>query len=122
MNQPIDPARPSRLRGPARAVRRVLAPAALELEGETARRLHQMEALHAQVQELEGRVRALEERLAHYDQLAATVRDLEDGLHESRRLNLRVAELTDVVTELVLPLHDREVDASVLRSLRPDTL
>jgi hypothetical protein len=26
------------------------------------------------------------------------------------------------VTELVLPLHDREIDPSMLRSLRPDTL
>jgi hypothetical protein len=46
---------------------------------------------------------------------------LEDGLHEARRLNLRIAELTDVVTEIVLPLHHRDIDAGRIADLAPDT-
>ena len=48
-------------------------------------------------------------------------RSLDAILHEARRLNLRIAELTDLVTELVLPLHDREIDPALLDRLRPDT-
>jgi hypothetical protein len=36
------------------------------------------------------------------------VRDLKDAVHENRRLNRRVAELTDVVAELLVPLADRD--------------
>jgi uncharacterized protein DUF6752 len=46
---------------------------------------------------------------------------LEDGLHEARRLNLRIAELTDVVTEIVLPLHHRDIDAGRVADLASDT-
>lgn len=48
--------------------------------------------------------------------------DVEMGLVEERRLNLRIAELTDVVTELVLPLHGRDIDPSVIGRLADDTL
>lgn len=34
----------------------------------------------------------------------------------------RIAELTDIVTELVLPLHDREIDAERLRPVSAETL
>lgn len=36
------------------------------------------------------------------------LRDLKDAVHENRRLNRRIAELTDVVTELLVPLADRD--------------
>ncbi|TYL45448.1 hypothetical protein FXB39_18360 [Nocardioides sp. BGMRC 2183] len=46
------------------------------------------------------RVRDLEERVAQ----------LESEIAELRRHHLRVAELADVMTELVLPLADRDPD------------
>ena len=36
------------------------------------------------------------------------LRDLEAAVHENRRLQRRVAELTDVVAELLLPVADRD--------------
>ncbi len=36
------------------------------------------------------------------------IRDLKDAVHENRRLNRRVAELTDVVAELLVPIADRD--------------
>ena len=48
-----------------------------------------------------GRDRALEE-------LTARVASLEDEIRECRRQQLRVAELTDVVQELLLPLSQRD--------------
>jgi predicted nuclease with TOPRIM domain len=122
MTAPEPAARYSRMRGPVRAVRRVLAPAALELEGEARRLFDENAQLRAGLEETSDRLRAAEERLAGLDRLAEQVAELRDGLHEARRLNLRVAELTDLVTELVLPLHDREIDPGVLRSLRADSL
>jgi len=44
--------------------------------------------------------------------LPAWLRDLREAVHENRRLNRRVAELTDLVTELMVPLARRE-DAEV---------
>jgi uncharacterized coiled-coil DUF342 family protein len=84
--------------------------------------MQEFDELGARVRELEERLRALEERLEHHGRLERAVAELGDGLHEARRLNLRIAELTDLVTELVLPLHDREIDPALLRSLRPETL
>jgi hypothetical protein len=55
-----------------------------------------------------GRHRRLDERL----------RELEEAVQENRRLNRRVAELTDLVTELVVPLARRdeaEVEALLQR-------
>ena len=40
--------------------------------------------------------------------LPAWVRDLREAVHENRRLNRRVAELTDVVAELLVPIADRD--------------
>lgn len=54
--------------------------------------------------------------------LLARIEELEEGVHEARRLNIRIAELTDIVTELVLPLHDREIDAERLRPVSAETL
>jgi predicted nuclease with TOPRIM domain len=49
------------------------------------------------------------------DRLARRVEVLDADLDEARRLNVRLAELTDLVTEVVLPLHDREIDIDRLR-------
>ena len=38
----------------------------------------------------------------------ARVAALEDEVQENRQLNRRIAELTDVVTELLIPLADRD--------------
>lgn len=40
--------------------------------------------------------------------LAQRVADLEDEMQESRRLNRRLAELMDVVEELLVPLSQRD--------------
>lgn len=93
-------------------IRRAVAPASLEQTGAT-------ERLGLLVAELQARVGALEARQADVEE---RLQRTHEGLQESRRLNVRVAELTDVVTELVLPLHDREIDATRLGTLRPDTI
>lgn len=122
MNARHDPDRSAHPRGPVHAVRRALAPAALELQGEAARLGDENAALRQRVDELEQRLHAAESALEQVDQLAGAVADLRDGLHQERRLSLRLAELTDLVTELVLPLHDRQIDPDVLARLRPDSL
>ena len=138
---PETPAPRRRLAAPVRVVRRVLAPAGLELEGQLASLRQELADLRAaddevraelalereRAGELTGRLARLEEALGGPDgqslrELASEVTRLREGLHEERRLQLRVAELTDLVTELVLPLHDREIDPAALRRLRPDTL
>ena len=57
---------------------------------------------------------ALQARAAQRDQeleqLTARVATLEDEVRECRRQQLRVAELTDVVQELLLPLSQRDQD------------
>ena len=100
-------------------LRRVLAPAALELREQVRALTTEIERLREEATRLSARAEAAEARLAALD---ARCDELDSGLAESRRLNLRVAELTDVVTELVLPLHDRELDGAALAALRPDTL
>lgn len=132
MNSPNEPVRSGR-GGAVWAVRRALAPAALELDGkvaelarENAELARENAELRVTVERLESRVHAAEERVActepRMEELTRQIADFREGMHEARRLNLRVAELTDLVTELVLPLHDRQIDPSVLRRLRPDTL
>ena len=107
-------------------IRRAVAPAALELDSKIQElreenrvlreELRELRELHA-LEELHGRVDGVERRMDLLDERNGV---LTDGLQEARRLNLRIAELADVVTELVLPLHDREIDTGALRSLRPD--
>jgi uncharacterized coiled-coil protein SlyX len=41
-------------------------------------------------------------------ELEARIEALELEVQENRALNRRIAELTDVVTELLIPLHDRD--------------
>jgi SAM-dependent methyltransferase len=52
------------------------------------------------------------------------VRDLGSAVHENRRLNRRVAELTDVVAELLVPLSERDDEKAraLLASYRESTL
>jgi hypothetical protein len=60
-----------------------------------------------------GRVRA-----ARGAGVRARLRDLEAEVQENRRLNRRVAELTDLVAELVVPLarhDDADVEAVLAR-------
>jgi chromosome segregation ATPase len=82
--------------------------------------------LHRRTERLEAESLRARERFDAGDvdpaALIARMEELEDGLHEARRLNVRIAELTDIVTELVLPLHDREIDASRLRPVSAETL
>jgi len=54
------------------------------------------------------RVRALEESVAS---LSEQVEQLRAELEESRQLNRRVAELTDIVAELIVPLAAADPDA-----------
>jgi hypothetical protein len=91
-------------------LRRAVAPAALELAGQVRWLSDEVTALRSRAEAAEACLAAIEGRLG----------ELHEGLAEGRRLNIRVAELTDVVTELVLPLHDRDIDAAALRSLRPE--
>lgn len=83
-------------------------------------------AAHQGIADLQAEQRALRERLDTTLRLAESAPPrldvLEDGLHEARRLNLRVAELTDVVAEVVLPLHHRDIDPAAVERLRGDTL
>ena len=50
-------------------------------------------------------------REAHGAGLRARVSQLEADLQESRQLNRRIAELTDLVAELLVPLARREDEA-----------
>ena len=52
----------------------------------------------------------------HSPQLAARVAALEDAVEENRRLNQRLADVVDVVTELLVPALDRD-DARVAEAL-----
>ena len=54
----------------------------------------------------------LNDRLASRRALLARVAALEEAVQENRQLNLRIAELTDAMMELVLPLSERD-DARV---------
>jgi hypothetical protein len=58
------------------------------------------------------------------DELRARVAELEAQVAEARTLHLRVAELSDVVTELLLPPHstDGRVTAKALRAYREESL
>lgn len=55
-------------------------------------------SLRRRIRTLEEEVRALEEK----------VRALEEEVQECRRLNHRIAELTDIVTELLVPIAQRD--------------
>jgi hypothetical protein len=46
----------------------------------------------------------------HRTSVRARLHELEMEVQESRQLNRRIAELTDVVAELLLPLHQQDPD------------
>ena len=82
-------------------------------------------AAHQGIADLQAAEAALRERLdatlLFAESLAPRIEALDDGLLEARRQSLRIAELADVVTEIVLPLHDRDIDPTKLQRLGPDT-
>jgi hypothetical protein len=49
-----------------------------------------------------------EERSGERIPVRARLRALEDEVQELRQLNRRIAELTDVVAELLIPVQDRD--------------
>ncbi len=62
----------------------------------------------AVVSETEQQLRQrLDELVAAHEQLQARVAELESGLDQERRLHRRVAELTDLVQETLLPAPQR---------------
>jgi hypothetical protein len=75
--------------------------------------------LRDEIAELRGLVARLGDDVAasetERERLVSRVEILDADLDEARRLNVRLAELTDLVTEVVLPLHDREIDIERLR-------
>jgi hypothetical protein len=54
-----------------------------------------------------------DERIA---QLEAQVAELQDSVEENRRLNERLSDVLDVITELLVPAMDRD-DARVVEAL-----
>ena len=50
----------------------------------------------------------LADRFASRSTLRARVAALEEAVQENRQLNLRIAELTDAMMELVVPLSERD--------------
>ncbi|MDL5154664.1 DUF6752 domain-containing protein [Actinomycetospora termitidis] len=101
------------------AARRVLVP-------EWTAVLHDVEVLRSDRDNLLSDIRILRAELADLQQRADGLREeserlrgrveaLDVDIDEGRRLSARVAEVTDLVTEVVLPLHDREIDIVRLR-------
>ena len=118
------------VRGPAKAFRRALFPDYEVVLRDIRLTFDSLEAAHRGIADLQVETAALRSRLdeAHLrideaqGRLDEALPRLADGLLEERRLNLRIAELTDLVTEIVLPLHDRDIDPQSLQRLAPDTL
>ena len=118
------------VRGPAKAFRRALFPDYEVVLRDIRLAFDSLEAAHRGIADLQVETAALRSRLdeAHLrideaqGRLDEALPRLADGLLEERRLNLRIAELTDLVTEIVLPLHDRDIDPRSLQRLAPDTL
>jgi len=101
-----------------------------DLQAENTALRSRLDEAHGRLDETNGRLDATHGRLdathgrldeAH-GRLDEALPRLTEGLLEERRLHLRIAELTDLVTEVVLPLHDREIDPQTLQRLAPDTL
>jgi hypothetical protein len=118
------------VRGPAKAFRKALFPDYEVVLGDIRLVFDSLEAAHRGIADLQVENAALRSRLDEanmrldeaHGRLDEALPRLADGLLEERRLNLRIAELTDLVTEIVLPLHDRDIDPQALQRLAPDTL
>ena len=65
----------------------------------------------AEVRSTLVRARSVAGRVRERYGVRSRLRELEAELHEARQLNRRVAELTDVVTDLLVPLTRRDDDA-----------
>ncbi|TQN41514.1 hypothetical protein FHU33_0882 [Blastococcus colisei] len=107
------------LRAPAKRFRRSLVPEYEDLLADATTAREGISGLQTENRRLQSENRQLQDRV---QALETRVARLDEELHESRRLNLRLAELTDVVSELVLPLHNRDIDRSKLDALAPDAL
>jgi len=55
-----------------------------------------------------GKQRSLKNPIAEYQQLRERVAKLEQDMQESRQLNQRLAEITDVLAEVLLPAEQRD--------------
>jgi hypothetical protein len=114
------------VRGPLGRARAAIFPEYRNLLRDVPLLFESVAAAHQGISDLQAEQRALRERLDMTLELAEShlprLAELEDAIFEARRLNLRIAELTDVVTELVLPLHDRDIDPAALQRLGADTL
>jgi len=94
-----------------------------DLQAENTALRSRLDEAHGRLDETNGRLDATHGRLDEaHGRLDEALPRLTEGLLEERRLHLRIAELTDLVTEVVLPLHDREIDPQTLQRLAPDTL
>jgi len=94
-----------------------------DLQAETAALRSLLHEAHLRLDELHLRLGEAHLRIDEQNgRLDEALPRLSEGLLEERRLNLRIAELTDLVTEIVLPLHDRDIDPQHLQRLAPDTL
>lgn len=112
----------SLLRRPVRLARRAIFPGYETLRGDIDAAFQSVTAAHKGIADLQAEARALRERLDMTLLLAeANQEEIRSGLLETRRHSLRVAELADVVTEIVLPLHDRDIDPEALERLSADT-
>jgi hypothetical protein len=118
--------------GPARRVRRLVQRALVPQIAEVDRlnrdlglAFESVTAAHQGIADLQAEAKALRERLDMTLLLAEgneeEIRQVKAGLLETRRQSLRIAELADVVTEIVLPLHDRDIDPEALKRLSADT-
>lgn len=58
----------------------------------------------------QGLARRVASRMLGVPEMHARIRQLETEVAELRRLNLRLAELTDVVQELLVPINARDQD------------
>ena len=96
-----------KLRAGARRAASAVAPSTMQSLGD-------VPALRKRIARLTRRVTALEdERRRHarrVDNLTKRIEQLDEELQQSRRLHQRVAELVDVVSELLLPAMDRDDD------------